>query len=125
MSNFTKEIKNPEYLWVSRIAFWIVVLVNLPVFFLHTYLDGTPLGNTLTFLFFCYLTVANYIMGYRLFAPPKWSSWVVPNKWIVEWRYLVLADPESIKSNRKGILRVISGVALLTILLLAALSGHL
>ncbi|MBI3523860.1 MAG: hypothetical protein HY066_04925 [Betaproteobacteria bacterium] len=125
MSNDAKEIKNPEYFWAMRIAFWIAVLVNLPLFFAYTYKIGTALGNTLTLLFYCYLAVASYIMSYRLNTPPKWSSLVVPAKWITEWRHLVYADPESIKSNRNGLLRVISGAALLTILLLAALSGKL
>ena len=125
MHNDTKEIKNPEYLWMSRISFWGFLLFVLPLFFIDTYKMGTPLSNTLTVLFYCYCCFANFILGYRLDDPPKWSLLLIPAKWITEWRYLVYADPEFIKSNRWGLLRVIAAGALITILLLAVLSGKL
>jgi hypothetical protein len=73
----------------------------------------------------CYIAVANYIMGYRLDNPPKWARWVVPKKWMDEWSYLIHAEQESIKSNRKGLIRVVGAATLLTILLLAFLSGKI
>jgi hypothetical protein len=127
MNSEFKKVRNPIYLWMSRIALWGTVLFSIPLFLLdtYTYKTGSAIGNTLTLLFHCYIAVANYILGYRFDAPPKWSRWLVRDKWIVEWRYLIYADPAAIKSNRNGLLRVVAGGTLLTILLLAFLSGKL
>jgi hypothetical protein len=125
MDTDIKNVKNPEYLWIFRIGIWATLLITIPLFFIDTYANGSALSNTLTLLFHCYLVVAGYIFGYRLDNPPKWARWVVRAKWLDEWRYLVHADPESIKSNRMGLLRIIGAATLLTILLLAFLSGKL
>jgi hypothetical protein len=125
MANNDKKIRNPGYLWMSRIAFWAVLLFTLPLFFIEMYKTGTALSNTLILLFHCYVALGNYILGYRLDDPPKWASWLLPSKWIIEWRYLVYADPEAIKANRKGLVRVIAGTILLTILALAFISDKL
>jgi uncharacterized membrane-anchored protein YitT (DUF2179 family) len=122
MSDSNKKIKNPEYLWACRIAFWVAVLFNIPLFFFDTYKAGSALGNTITIFLHCYLAAGSYILGYRLNDQPKWSRYLVPKKWIVEWQYLVYTDPESIKSNRRGLLAVIGGATLLMILLFAILS---
>jgi hypothetical protein len=123
MNGNAGKIRNPQYLWASRIAFWVTVLITLPLFFSDTYRSGTAIGNALTLLFHCYVAVANYVMGYRLDDSPGWAHWVVPSRWMREWRYLVYADTESIQSNRKGLVRVVGGAALFTVLLLAVLSG--
>lgn len=125
MDKYTKKIRNPEYLWMCRIGFWSMLLFTLPLFFYDTYKAASALSNILIVLFYCYLAVGSYILGYRLDNPPKWARWVLRAKWIEEWRYLVYADPEAIKSNRKRLIRVVGGVMLITILLLALLSGDL
>lgn len=125
MSEENKPVRNPQYMWASRIAFWIVILVTLPLFFIDFNPDRPPANNVAIFLFHTYIALANYILGYRLHNPPAWAHFVMPQKWIAEWQYLVSADPVEIKQNRKGLIRVAGGAVLLTILLLASLSGNL
>ena len=125
MSNDPKEIKNPGYLWIMRIGFWADILITLPLFFIDGYKTGSAMGNALTLLLHCYLGLAGYIMGYRLYNPPKWARWVVPHNWIEEWRYLTYADPDSIKANRNALIRFVGGVIIITILLLALLNGKI
>lgn len=104
---------------------WGMVLVTIPLPGLEIGKSGTTGSNAITLTLYLYLAVGDYILGYRLDDTPKWSSWVVPKKWIDEWRYLVYADPGLIKSNRLGLIRVIGVPALIAILVLAIISGKL
>ncbi len=125
MSPDQKKVKNPEYLWLLRIAFWAGLLFNIPMFFINDFAAGTALSNTIILLFHSYMIVGAYVLGHRLDTPPVWAGWLLPAKWIIEWRYLVYANPEAIKDNRKRLIRVIGAGALLTVLLLAILTGRL
>ena len=125
MHNDSRKIQNKQYLWASRFAFWLCVLIALPLFIFQFFEKNPTVANAFTVLLYCYIALGNYILGYRIENPPKWAYWVLPEKWISEWQYLVFANPEDTKSNKKGLIRVIGGAALLTILLLAFLSGKL
>jgi uncharacterized membrane-anchored protein YitT (DUF2179 family) len=125
MPNNSKKIKNKKYLLISRFTFWLTVLFTIPLFIFDTYKLGSTLTNTLIFLLYIYISIGNYLLGYRLDNPPKWSSWVIPKQWIVEWRYLVYADPEDIKENQSKLFRFIGGGILLVIFLLATLSDKI
>lgn len=125
MSDNSKQIRNTGYLWACRFAFWLGILFNMPLVLIDLYKGGPLLGNVLLLLFYAYLVAGVFVLGYRLDNPPGWSHWLIPKKWIVEWRYLVYTNPELIKANRNRLVQFTCGVALLTILVLASLSGKL
>lgn len=125
MCDKPKKKMNPQYMWASRTAFWIGVLVVFPMFFIDTHKRASALANSIILLFYIWTTIGNYILGYRVDNPPKWSKWIIPAKWISEWKYLSYADPEVIRSNRMGLMRVVGGVVILTIFVLSILSWKL
>ncbi len=121
MQNNLKNVRNPGYLWVSRIAFWAALLFNIPMCLYNNYESGSMTSAVLPIILYSYLAIACYILGYRLDNPPSWARWVVREKWIAEWRYLANANPESIKQNRNKLLQIGGGTALLVVLSLALL----
>ncbi len=125
MKDDQKKLKNPQYVWASRIAFWLCLFFAIPLFLIRTRHSEPTLGNALTFAFYSYCALANYVLGYRLEDPPPWSRWLVPEKWVSEWRQLTYSDPEEIRPNNSGLMRVIGAANLITIVLLAFLSGKL
>lgn len=122
-----KEIKNPKYIIFSRIAFWVSIFILLPLFFIRISEGELNFADCLTFFVYVYIIIGNYVLGYRLFNPPYWVKWVVPSKWISEWKFLSNADAETIqiKRNHKNLIRITAGAALIMIFLLALLSGKI
>jgi hypothetical protein len=124
-----KIIRNPQSLWIMRSVFWVGVLFAIPLALLNIHNTGPALvgelAAALTLLVQCYLAVAIYILAYRPDNPPTWARWVLPKKWIDEWRQIVHADPGSIWLNRNRLVRVSAGAVFFAILLLLFLSGKI
>lgn len=118
-------IRNPEYIRFSRVSFWIGIFIVMPLFLSRVYSKEIDLGIILTFFFYLYVLVGNYILGYRLYNPPTWVKWIMPFKWILEWRFLSESDARAanVRTNKKNLIRIGGGVILLTILILAIMSG--
>lgn len=70
-------------------------------------------NDWLTFIGFIYVAFANYVLGYRLYDPPRLAKYLIPQKWIEEWKALSSANKEDIASNERALI----GVGVVAILL--------
>lgn len=122
-----KNFRNPKYIILSRISFWVTIMISFPLFFIDIYTKNFASGKLFIFFFYVYIAICNFVLGYRLNNPPIWTKWIMPKNWIIEWKFLSDADPDTmeIKTNHRKLIRVVTGSILLTIFLLATLSGKI
>lgn len=116
-----KSIKNPKYIRFSRIAFYSGVFVVMPLTVLMQSNKSMGWPEWATLAFYIYLIVGNYILGFRLENPPVWAKYVMPLKWIDDWRRLSYGEVPEKDLDDKKLIRV-AGVAAISVIFFGILS---
>lgn len=84
-----------------------------------------PIGTIdwIVLAFYVYVVLVNYVGGFCLENPPLWSKYIIPKKWIDEWKQLSYGEVKEKKANDKQLALLICACAIGTIVFLAMLTN--